>query len=65
MASCTNCGSSIPDGQGRSCSMCYGDIDYGRDGYYREWAERQGADDGQEDEQELAQPGDPPTTEGQ
>ena len=21
--------------------MCYGDIDYGRDGYYREWAERQ------------------------
>ena len=29
----------IPDGQGRSCSMCYGDIDYGRDGYYREWAE--------------------------
>ena len=38
---CTSCGSPIPDGQGRSCSMCYGDIDYGRDGYYREWAERQ------------------------
>lgn len=33
MANCTN-------GQGKSCSMCYGDIDHGRDGYYREWAER-------------------------
>jgi hypothetical protein len=21
--------------------MCYGDIDHGKDGYYREWAERQ------------------------
>jgi len=21
--------------------MCYGDIDHGRDGYYREWAERE------------------------
>lgn len=20
--------------------MCYGDIDYGRDGYYRAWAEQ-------------------------
>ena len=40
MALCTMCGSVIPTGQ-RVCSMCYGDIDYGRDGYYREWAERQ------------------------
>lgn len=38
---CTSCGSRIPEGQGNSCSMCYGDIDYGRDGYYRDWAERQ------------------------
>lgn len=38
---CTSCGSPIPPGQGKSCSMCYGDIDYGRDGYYREWAEQQ------------------------
>ena len=38
MANCTSCGSSIPDGQGRSCSMCYGDIGHGRDGYYFEWA---------------------------
>lgn len=37
---CTSCGSSVPDGQ-RSCSMCYGDIDHGRDGYYRAWAEEQ------------------------
>jgi ribosomal protein L37E len=34
---CTSCGRPIPDGQGKSCSMCY----YGRDGYYREWAEDQ------------------------
>ena len=38
---CTSCGMPIPDGQGKSCSMCYGDINYGRDGYYKEWAERQ------------------------
>ena len=36
---CTSCGSPIPDGQGSSCSMCYGDIDYGRDGYYRQHLE--------------------------
>ena len=36
---CVQCGSSIPDGQ-RTCSMCYGDIDHGRDGYYRDYMER-------------------------
>jgi len=36
---CSSCGRSIPDGQGNSCSMCYGDIDYGKDGYYQQWAE--------------------------
>lgn len=41
MKHCTSCGSPIPDGQGSSCSMCYGDISYGNDGYYREWAEKQ------------------------
>lgn len=41
MPSCTSCGSRIPEGQGRSCSMCYGDIDHGRDGYYRDWAQDQ------------------------
>ena len=40
-ANCTSCGAPIPPGQGRSCSMCFGDIDHGRDGYYRQWAERQ------------------------
>ena len=37
MPYCTSCGQSIPEGQGRSCSMCYGDPDYGRDGYYRQF----------------------------
>lgn len=41
MPYCTSCGSPIPEGQGKSCSMCYGDIDYGRDGYYRDYMERQ------------------------
>ncbi len=40
MAICVDCGSSIPDGQ-RTCSMCYGDINHGNDGYYRQWAEEQ------------------------
>lgn len=37
---CTMCGSQIPDGQ-RVCSMCYGDVDYGRDGLYRDYLEQQ------------------------
>lgn len=41
MPYCSSCGEYIPDGQGSSCSMCYGDISYGSDGYYREWAEEQ------------------------
>ena len=32
---CTSCGSPISDGQGNSCSMCFGDPEYGKDGYYR------------------------------
>jgi hypothetical protein len=36
MANCSSCGESIPEGQGSSCSMCYGDPAYGRDGYYYE-----------------------------
>ena len=38
-AYCAMCGLPVPEGQ-RVCSMCYGDIDYGRDGYYREFMER-------------------------
>ena len=36
--SCVMCGRPVPDGQG-SCSMCYGDPEYGQDGYYRAWLE--------------------------
>lgn len=35
---CVDCGLPIPDDQ-KVCSMCCGDIDYGSDGYYRQWAE--------------------------
>jgi len=41
MPYCTSCGSYIPEGQGKSCSMCYGDIAHGKDEYYRRWAEEQ------------------------
>ena len=52
MANCIDCGSWIPDDQGsKTCSMCYGDIDHGKDGYYREWAEQQ-EQERQEREQE-------------
>ena len=37
---CTQCASPIPEGQ-TTCSMCYGDIDHGSDGYYRQWAENE------------------------
>lgn len=37
MPYCTSCGSEIPEGQGSSCSMCYGDVAYGHDGYYEQY----------------------------
>jgi len=40
MANCVMCGMSIPDGQ-RTCSMCYGDPDHGKDGYYQAELDRQ------------------------
>lgn len=41
MTSCVMCGAWMPSNQGsRTCSMCYGDVDHGRDGYYREYLER-------------------------
>jgi hypothetical protein len=40
MSNCTQCGSSTPAGQS-ICSMCYGDIAHGNDGYYEEWARHQ------------------------
>ena len=36
---CVMCGIKIPKGQ-RVCSMCYGDIDHGKDGYYRDYMEQ-------------------------
>lgn len=41
MANCTSCGSEIPSGQGKSCSMCYGDPQHGSDGYYQAYIEEQ------------------------
>jgi len=40
MGQCSQCGSSVPDGQG-ICSMCMGDINHGSDGHYQRWAEEQ------------------------
>ena len=40
MATCSMCGNPIPDNQ-EVCSMCYGDIDYGTDGYARQYFEEQ------------------------
>jgi len=37
MGACNCCGIEIPDGQ-RTCSMCYGNISHGTDGYYEQWA---------------------------
>lgn len=41
MPYCSSCGSPIPEGQGSSCSMCYGDPYHGRDGYYLQMLEEQ------------------------
>ena len=45
--SCSSCG--MP-AEGSSCSMCYGDIDHGNDGYYLAWAEEQNR---QEEEERM------------
>jgi hypothetical protein len=53
---CSSCGSPIPEGQGRSCSMCYGDPAYGRDGYYQDQLDQQQAqDEADRAEAELAE----------
>jgi len=42
MSNCVMCGSPLPSShRHRTCSMCYGDMDYGTDGYYQRWAEEQ------------------------
>ena len=50
---CSSCGSPIPEGQGNCCSMCYGDIAYGQDGYYEKWAQEQMSEQEQEQEEEY------------
>lgn len=40
-SNCISCGLSIPEGQGKSCSMCYGDPSYGSDGYYQAMLDQQ------------------------
>lgn len=43
---CVMCGSPIPDNQGStSCSMCYGDVDHGKDGYYRDYMDNREPDE--------------------
>lgn len=49
MNNCTQCGIPIPDNQ-NVCSMCYGDPEYGSDGYYQTWLEEQAREKEQEDE---------------
>jgi hypothetical protein len=51
---CSSCGSPIPEGQGKSCSMCYGDVSYGKDHYYEDWLLERMADEDnrQREEQE-------------
>ena len=41
MPYCSSCGQEIPTGQGQSCSMCYGDPFWGKDGYYLQELERE------------------------
>ena len=36
---CKSCGISIPEKQ-KFCSMCYGDPEYGTDGYYKNMIEQ-------------------------
>lgn len=37
---CVMCGNPIPDNQGSTtCSMCYGDINHGKNNYYKQWLE--------------------------
>jgi hypothetical protein len=40
MSNCKSCGIQIPEGQ-KFCSMCMGDVGYGKDGYYEEWLRQQ------------------------
>ena len=54
MTSCVQCGSTIPDNQ-RTCSMCYGDIEHGTDGYYRQYMEEWEREEYDKQQQERQQ----------
>ena len=56
MPYCSSCGNEIPEGQGSSCSMCYGDMSYGRDGYYEQWAREREAEEDRAIIQQQLQP---------
>ena len=52
MPYCSSCGAPIPEGQGSSCSMCYGDPFYGRDGYALRYLEEQDRRHQQEEQEQ-------------
>lgn len=52
---CSSCGNPIPDGQGSNCSMCYGDVNYGTDGFYTDWLLERSADEENRRREELQQ----------
>lgn len=59
MANCIMCGSPLPSNQGsKICSMCYGDPDHGKDGYYRREIERQAERDEEHEADLTPQDGD-------
>lgn len=56
MSYCVQCGSPLPENQGsKTCSMCYGQVEHGRDGYYREWLEQAWLDDQRAEEERIEQ----------
>jgi hypothetical protein len=45
------CGTPLPSDQGSNvCSMCYGDVEHGTDGLYRQFLEQQEQQEQQEEE---------------
>ena len=57
MSSCMSCGISIPENQ-QTCSLCYGDIDHGSDGYYRAEVELQMQEEMEREMEYMEQPND-------
>ena len=56
MSNCVNCGAPLPDShRHRTCSMCYGDPDWGTDGYLRRAMEEENMSQAEEEEWERQQ----------